>query len=55
MLIVEENPNRDPVLPLWAGNEFLLQVSVNVYTDEMYANGRKNKVIDIASNQWYCL
>jgi hypothetical protein len=55
MLIVEENPNLDPVLPSWAGNELLLQVSVNVYTDEMYANGRKNEVIDISANQWYRL
>eukprot|EP00544_Gedaniella_sp_CCMP2646_P008030 CAMPEP_0202488006 /NCGR_PEP_ID=MMETSP1361-20130828/6170_1 /ASSEMBLY_ACC=CAM_ASM_000849 /TAXON_ID=210615 /ORGANISM="Staurosira complex sp., Strain CCMP2646" /LENGTH=904 /DNA_ID=CAMNT_0049117497 /DNA_START=21 /DNA_END=2731 /DNA_ORIENTATION=+ len=55
MLIVEENPNLDSVLPSWAGNERLLQVSVSVYTDEMYANGRQNEVIDIAANQWYRL
>jgi hypothetical protein len=51
MLIVEENT----VVPSWASNELLLQVSVNVYTDEMFANGRKNEVIDIAANQWYRL
>lgn len=55
MLIVEENSSLDPVLPSWAGNERLLQVSVSVYTDEMYANGRQNEVIDIAANQWYRL
>ena len=55
MLIVEENSNLDPVVPTWAKNERLLQISVAVYTDEMYANGRKNEVIDIAAKQWYRL
>ena len=55
MLIVEDNTNLNPVLPTWAGNELLMQVAVAVYTDEMYANGRKTEIIDIAANQWYRL
>lgn len=55
MLIVEENSALDAVVPSWAGNEILLQVSVNVHTGQMYANGRQNEVVDLAANQWYRL
>jgi len=55
MLIVEDNVALNPVVPSWAANELLLQVSVFVYTSEMFANGRTNEVIDIAANQWYRL